>query len=189
MTYDDLKYIMPYASDQNIKLFLDPLNMACQEFNINTSARIRMFLANITVESGSLKYVKELDSGMAYEGRADLGNTSPGDGPLYKGRGLLQITGKYNYLQFGNVVGIDAVASPELLEQPLYASLSAAWFWSYRGLNALADQNNFFLVCARINGINSQTKAPNGYPERVRTYNLALSRNFDVDSQMALSTS
>jgi putative chitinase len=179
ITEQDLKTIMPFAKPDNILAFLTPLNLACHEYQINTDARIRMFLANVTVESGSLQYVKELDSGVAYEGRKDLGNTSPGDGPKYKGRGLLQITGKFNYDLCGKSLGLDLVSSPELLEQPIYAAESAGWFWSTKGLNDLADQGNFFQVCARINGINKTTKEPNGYPERVRAYNLALTRNFN----------
>lgn len=180
MTEEDLKFVMPYARDQDITSFLTPLILAFHEYNINTNARIRMFLANVAVESGSLRYVKEIASGINYEGRKDLGNTQPGDGPKYKGRGLLQITGRANYLQCSKALGVDVIQSPELLEQPIYAAESAGWFWQNHGLNDLADQNNFFLVCARINGINKVTKEPNGYPERVRTYNLALTREFTI---------
>jgi putative chitinase len=175
---EDLKVIMPYARESDIINFLTPLNLACSEYHINTDARIRMFLANVTVESGSLKYVKELSSGVAYEGRRDLGNTQPGDGPKYKGRGLLQVTGRANYTTCGKALGLDLLSHPELLEQPIYASESAGWFWESNGLNELADQSNFFQVCVRINGINTVTREPNGYPERVRTYNLALTRTF-----------
>jgi len=180
MTEQDLKTIMPFAKGDNILLFLTPLTLACHEYQINTSARLRMFLANITVESGSLQYVKELALGAEYEGRRDLGNTQPGDGVKYKGRGLIQITGRANYTQCGKALGVDLVKSPELLEQPIYAAESAAWFWQSRGLNELADQGNFFLVCSRINGINKTTKEPNGYPERVRAYNLALTREMAI---------
>ena len=183
ITEQDLKTIMPYATEDNILKFLTPLNLACHEYQINTPARLRMFLANITVESGSLKYVRELANGMAYEGRRDLGNTQAGDGPKYKGRGLIQITGRTNYTLCGTALGADLLASPELLEQPIYAAESAAWFWQGHGLNDVADQNNFFLTCARINGINKTTKEPNGYPERVRAYNLALTRNFDAEAK------
>lgn len=180
MTEDDLKTIMPYAQESDILTYLTPLTLACSEYQINTPNRLRMFLANITVESGSLKYVRELASGVSYEGRRDLGNTQPGDGPKFKGRGLLQITGRANYTACADALGVDLLDNPELLEQPIYAAESAGWFWQTHGLNELADQNNFFLVCARINGINPLTKEPNGYPERVRAYNLALTRTFDI---------
>lgn len=180
LTYDDLHTIMPYATDANIYTYLTPLNLALTAYDINTDNRIRMFLANVTVESGSLKYVRELATGAAYEGRTDLGNTQPGDGPRFKGRGLIQITGRANYAACGTALGIDLVASPELLEQPLFAAESAAWFWKTRGLNELADTGNFRLTCVRINGINRTTGDPNGYPERVRAYNLALSRTFPI---------
>lgn len=152
ITREILKHVMPYAKMTDIERFVHPLDMACVEFAINTPERMAAFLAQIAHESGSLRYVKEIASGGAYEGRADLGNTEPGDGIRYKGRGLIQITGRFNYEKCGEALGADLVSEPELLEDPDYASRSACWYWKSRGLNELADAGNFRKITVRING-------------------------------------
>ena len=96
MTPDQLRRIMPLAG-KRAPLYAVPLSDAMAEYGIDTPARQAGFLAQIAHESGSLVYVEEIASGAAYEGRADLGNTEPGDGERYKGRGILQITGRANY--------------------------------------------------------------------------------------------
>lgn len=131
------------------------------EFEIDNPERQAAFLAQIAHESGSLRYVRELASGEAYEGRADLGNTEPGDGQRYRGRGLIQITGRSNYQACGDALGVDLVGNPELLEGPDLACRSAAWFWKAKGLNELADNGDFKLITKRING------GYNGYEDRV----------------------
>lgn len=151
LTSEQLLAIMPEAKGRVAK-FIDPLNAAMAEFGINTPARMAAFLAQIGHESGRLVYVKELASGSAYEGRKDLGNTSPGDGVKYKGRGLIQITGKANYIALMMALGIDCVEKPEVVEQPVNACRSAAWFWKTRGLNELADKGDFLTITKRING-------------------------------------
>lgn len=151
LTKQQLSNIMPYAKGR-VDTFLDPLNAAMAEFQINTPGRASAFLAQIAHESGSLLYVKELASGSAYEGRADLGNTEPGDGIFFKGRGLIQITGRSNYRQCGEALSLDLLEHPELLEAPVNACRSAAWFWKSRGLNELADAGDFRAITRRING-------------------------------------
>ena len=152
--------IMPHAKSR-VQEFLEPLNAAMREFHINTPVRQAAFLAQIAHESGELRYVKELASGAAYEGRVSLGNTQPGDGMKFKGRGLIQITGRNNYYECGSVLGWDFITSPELLEQPVNACRSAAWFWASRGLNDLSDRGDFERITKRING------GLNGYQERL----------------------
>lgn len=151
VTADDLKRIMPHAGSRADK-FVDPLNSAMREFAIDTIMREVAFLAQIAHESGELRYVRELASGEAYEGRSDLGNTQPGDGVRFKGRGLIQITGRANYAACGTALGLDLLAHPELLEETVNACRSAAWFWQSRGLNELADKGDFKLITRRING-------------------------------------
>jgi putative chitinase len=85
-----------------------------------------------------------------YSGR--MGNTEDGDGAKYIGRGLIQLTGKDNYKAFGEAIGEDLVANPQLVEEPRYAALSAGWFWNKRGLNALADAMDIETLTKRING-------------------------------------
>lgn len=146
-----LQSIMPYAKTR-IPAFVAPLNAAMQEYHINNLERQAAFIAQIAHESGELRYVEEIASGTAYEGRKDLGNTIPGDGMRYKGRGLIQITGRNNYAECGKALGVDLITNPELLETNEMACRSAAWFWASRGLNDLADKGDFERITKRING-------------------------------------
>ena len=166
ISLEELTSIIPH-SHQRAEIFLEPLQAAMNEFEINTPQRQAAFLAQIAHESGSLRYVHELASGEAYEGRKDLGNDQPGDGIRYKGRGLIQITGKANYCACGDSLGVDLVGSPELLEGTDLACRSAAWFWQDRGLNELADKGDFKLITKRING------GYNGYQDRLAFYERA----------------
>lgn len=155
--------IMPLAG-RRATLFLAPLNAAMAEFDIDTPLRQASFLAQVGHESGQLRYVRELASGAAYEGRADLGNVITGDGVRFKGRGLLQVTGRANYAACGVALGLDLLAAPQLLEQTTAACRSAGWFWQSRGLNRLADAGDQERVTRRING------GLNGLAERLALY-------------------
>jgi len=159
ITLDQLRSVMP-NSGKRAEIFLEPLNRAMEEFEINTPVRQAAFLAQIAHESGSLRYVRELASGAAYDtGRLAerLGNTpeDDGDGERYRGRGLIQITGTANYSACSAALYGDSqhlLDHPELLELPDAAARSAAWFWKSRGLNELADAGDFLRVTKRING-------------------------------------
>lgn len=166
VTLDQLKEIMPLAGKRS-EVFCAPLNAAMVEFGINTPARQAAFLAQVAHESGQLRYVRELASGSAYEGRRDLGNTISGDGPRFRGRGLIQVTGRANYKACGDALGLDLLDTPELLEQPANASRSAAWFWKTHGLNELADAGDQVRVTRRING------GTNGLAERLAFFETA----------------
>lgn len=152
MTKEELKQCLPFAKDENIEKFFGPINATIEKYQINTPKRLAAFLAQLAHESGSFKYVREIASGEAYEGRKDLGNIQPGDGVKFKGRGLIQITGRTNYTKLGEAFKQDFITNPEKLEQPLFATLSAGWFWSMHGLNQLADKGDFILITKRING-------------------------------------
>ncbi len=138
------------CSKSNAEKFLQAINDTCVKFSIDTPARLLCFLAQVGHESGGLYYTEELASGKAYEGRKDLGNTQVGDGPKYKGRGLIQITGRANYAALSKDLGSDFVADPGLLggknvtactpEQLKNAALSAGWYWNKTKLNAYADK-------------------------------------------------
>ncbi|WP_310646839.1 glycoside hydrolase family 19 protein [Limnohabitans sp.] len=138
---------------------------AMAEFEINTPARTSMFLAQIGHESGGLVYTTELwgptPAQRGYEGRKDLGNTQPGDGLKYRGRGLIQITGRINYDHVGQAFLLDLLQNPSLLSAPALAARSAAWYWKEHGLNELADAGDFEHITRRING------GLNGYKERM----------------------
>lgn len=172
ITESELQKIYPLAGRGRIATFLQPLNAAMAEFDINTPARQASFLAQIGHESGQLQFVRELASGAAYDTgplAARLGNTpqADGDGQLYKGRGLIQITGRSNYTACGLALGLNLLASPELLEQPVHACRSAAWYWKTRGLNALADAGDQVAITRRVNG------GANGLAERLALFEVA----------------
>ena len=174
MTRDQLLVIMPDAG-RRADVFLDPLNAAMDEFEINTPARQAAFVAQIAHESGQLQWVKELwgptDEQRTYEPPGErareLGNTQPGDGFRYRGRGLIQITGRANYHACGRNLGVALEDEPELLAQPVLACRSAALFWKSHGLNELADSGDFMRITMRING------GLNGQASRVAFYERA----------------
>lgn len=121
--------------------------------DITTPLRAAHFLAQIGHESGAFRWLEELASGNAYEGRADLGNTQPGDGARFKGRGLIQLTGRANYAAFGKVVGMDLVGNPGLVaSDPSLAVRAATWFWTNKSLNVAADADDIERVTRRVNG-------------------------------------
>jgi putative chitinase len=148
------------------------LDGAMSRYDINTVKRQAAFLAQVGHESGRLRYVREIGS-QQYLDRYDtgklaarLGNTPDNDhdGARYCGRGLIQITGRENYLKCGEALGLDLIETPELLETPKYAALSAAWFWDSRHLNALADVGDMDRITRKING------GTNGLPDRLALY-------------------
>lgn len=151
------------------------INEAMAQFGIDTTLRAAMFLAQIGHESGGLHWVRELwgptPAQASYEGRADLGNTQPGDGYRYRGRGLIQITGRHNYGVMRDALrGVygygapDFEAYPQLLEEMTWAARSAGQFWAWKGLNTAADVGDIVRVTRRING------GLNGLPERQALY-------------------
>lgn len=162
LTLDQLKAAMPYADDR-AAIYLECLNTAMHEQGIDTLLRQACFLAQIAHESGSLRYTLEIGDGRAYEGRDDLGNTQPGDGPKYKGRGLIQITGRTNTEAVLTALGRN-VEDRQYLETPMGASRSAAWWWRTHGCNEIADQGNFGSLTKRING------GYNGIDDRIKHY-------------------
>lgn len=119
----------------------ESINATCPLYEIDTPQEYCHFLAQACHETDHFKTLREYASGRAYEGRVDLGNTRPGDGPRYKGRGIFQTTGRANYLQLGIKKGRRDlfINNPELLEQPEYAVWSACEYWQTRGLNDAAN--------------------------------------------------
>lgn len=140
------------------------LSKSMAEFGIHTPAQQAAFLAQIGHETMNLRYLYELwgptPAQVKYEGREDLGNTQPGDGKLFKGRGMFQLTGRANYAgfrdrmreRFPTMNVPDFVFSPDLLTQSFWASVSAAEFWFNRNLNSYADSGDFVGLTKRING-------------------------------------
>ncbi len=161
ITREQLLAIMPNVRIR-ADIFLPYLNKYMLKYGICTRLRVCHFLAQIAHESGELRYTKEIASGKEYEGRKDLGNVKPGDGVRYKGRGLIQITGRANYKQISDATGIDFIGHPDWMELPQWAVMSACWWWDNRGLNRLADKDALTLITQRING------GTNGLQDRLK---------------------
>lgn len=161
------------------ELFAGHLVEACGAYAISaTPERLAAFLAQIGHESAGLRYVAEVwgptTAQQRYEGRKDLGNTQSGDGSRYRGRGLIQTTGRANYAavrdRLRRRLGPDVPdfeAEPDLLEHLRWAVWSAADYWDWRGLNALADAGHFEQITRRING------GLNGQPDRLARWKRA----------------
>ena len=161
--------------------WLDPLNETFAKYDISNPKRQAAFIGQCAHESGNFKTLEEnlyystnglmrtwpsrfptLDvaekyannpeaiANKVYSGR--LGNTEEGDGWKYHGRGLIQLTGKENYVNCGSGLGVDLVGNPNWLVDPKYAALSAGWFWNKKGLNSLADVQDYETMTKRING-------------------------------------
>lgn len=151
-----LKIAGTHELEDRIRAFTPGVNATFAKFQINTPLRMAHFLAQVMHESGGFRYLREIwgptDWQIAYEGREDLGNTQPGDGERFMGRGLIQLTGRANYAEFSDAVGMDFVSHPELVEQPPYAVLVAGWYWDSRNINGPADRDDLEEVTYRING-------------------------------------
>lgn len=162
--------------------WLDALNNALIRWEISTPARVTMFLAQCAHESGGFKhlvenlhysaaallatwprrftpdeavamaYDEQRIGNRAYASRMGNGPEASGDGYRYRGRGIIQLTGRDNYARAGAAIGLDFVAQPELLETPDWAASSAGWFWATNGCNALADAGDYLAITKRING-------------------------------------
>jgi putative chitinase len=161
--------------------WLAPLEETFAKYDISTPVRQACFMGQCAHESGNFKTLQEnlnysaeglmktwpsrfptLEyanqyarqpakiAGKVYNGR--LGNTSEEEAAKYLGRGLIQLTGKENYVNCGSGIGVDLLSNPNLLSDPKYAALSAGWFWRKRDLNSLADSGDIETMTKRING-------------------------------------
>lgn len=158
--------IAPGVSNPGV--FLPLLNKYMPEYGINGKLRQSAFLAQILHETGSFRWLHELASGKAYEGRKDLGNTKKGDGKRYKGCGCIMITGRANYFKYGRLMGIDLIKFPKKLEEPENAVWSACIYWNEMNLNVYADKGDMKTITKRING------GLNGYDDRMEFYKRAM---------------
>jgi putative chitinase len=161
--------------------WLEPLNDTFEKYQINTPKRQACFIGQTMHESGAYKFLREnlnysakalmntwpsrfpdMDTAEKYERNPEkiankvyggrMGNTEEGDGAKYIGRGLIQLTGKENYKNCSDAIGVDLVANPDLLSDPQYAALSAGWFWNKRNLNASSDLMDIVGMTKKING-------------------------------------
>jgi len=175
ITDADLHQIMPNLPEAKRQTYRPFLVQAMINCEISAPLRAAAFLAQIAHESAELRFMQELWGPTAqqkkYEPPSDvataLGNTQPGDGFRYRGRGPIQITGRANYKKYGDLLGVDLVGNPDLAAQPEYAFQTAGLFWKMKGLNELADVQDFTTITKRING------GLSGLAERKRYYETA----------------
>ena len=166
ITEEQLKKIYTNCKPDKLKLYCEAFNKVWAQFGIDSPIRIAAFLGQVGVESGELKYDKELPSkynkkdpkdaneptGTLYEGKKNLGNTQAGDGPKFIGRGVLQLTGRANYADYSKKLGIDLIANPELAATPEVSVKIACQYFKDRKLLDYADQGKIDEVTKRVNG-------------------------------------
>ena len=160
ITMVQLRSLFPLAP--RLEQFLDPINEVMTRYQISTRLRMAHFLGQVGHETGGLRWLEEIwgptPAQRGYEGRRDLGNTQPGDGYRFRGRGLFQLTGRTNYERFARAVGQPQIVdNPDLVATPYWATHSAGWFWHVgnrtgRSLNELADRDDLRGITLIING-------------------------------------
>lgn len=163
---------------------LPAVKQALLQSDCTTLNRVAMWMAQIGHESGGLRWMEELADGSAYEGRSDLGNTQPGDGARYKGRGPIQITGRTNYAKLSEWAYSKQlvptvtffVDEPEKLASDKYGFLGAVWYWTVArpAINGMCDRADLEAVTRAING------GLNGIEDRRSRWSNALSLGFDA---------
>ena len=163
----------PWFEGCGLQRVTDLLNRYAAEFGINTPLRWAHYLAQVAHESAQFRYTKELASGAAYDtGRLarQLGNTPErdGDGQRFKGRGLIQLTGRANYEAYKKFCGYDVMVNPDLLSKPVGAIRSSMWFWRNRDLNTLADRDSLREITRRVNGGYNGLEERRGYLARAK---------------------
>ena len=198
-TIDQLKEIFHGAKEENLDKFCDALNEAMNEFEINTPHREAMFLAQCGHESGMFsavsenlnykaetltkvfpKYFRDVNpddfakqpekiANRVYASRMGNGDEESGDGFRFRGRGLIQLTGKSNYTRCGEALGKDLTTDSDYLSTPEGAARSAAWFFQENGCNETADGDDVIKTTKIING------GTIGLEERTELYNKAKS--------------
>ncbi len=157
-TLDSLRKLSPNGKASVINAIAPFIDKYAGQYEVNTDLRKKHFLSQAAHETDGFNTLREYASGAAYEGRIDLGNTQPGEGKKFRGRGIFQTTGRNNYERASMKIFGDKrlLTNPELLEQPEYAVKSAFIFWNDKKLNTLADQGDtpaiIKAITKKING-------------------------------------
>lgn len=180
ISFAELKRIVPRCPVLRLQVLHPPLVAALEEFEITTPQRMSAFLAQCAHESAEFRHFEEIwiptHWQRAYEGSIRLGNTKPGDGERFKGRGPIQITGRARYTVAGAALGVDLPADPKRASDPDVAWRIAGWFWRdfrefrrgqlWKGnLNELADAGDFDGITRGING-----SGMNGHAHRLELW-------------------
>ncbi len=175
LTEDQLRRIVPAMRADRVTAYLPHLNAAMAEFEIDSALRTAAFIAQLAHESGAFRWMKEIwgpnDAQRRYEPpgslAAKLGNTQPGDGARFMGRGPIQLTGRSNYQRAGAALGLDLVGDPERAAEPEVGFRIAGLFWKSRRINVPADAGDIVEVTRLVNG------GRNGLAERTDYYERA----------------
>ncbi|MGE0104122.1 MAG: glycoside hydrolase family 19 protein [Blastocatellales bacterium] len=175
LSESQLRQIMPKLQAGSASMYLPFLNRVMQIYRIDSPLRASAFLAQLAHESGELRYWEEIwgptPQQMRYEPPSDLaarlGNTQPGDGYRFRGRGPIQITGRFNYRKYGNLLGVDIESNPDLASTTQIGFSIAGIYWQNNGLNELADAQDFVAITRKING------GLNGLESRLKYYERA----------------
>jgi putative chitinase len=177
ITLDQLAAIAGRAANENMRSVLLGLDRRGRDAGLDLPHRLAHFIGQLAHESGAFAHDREVwgptPAQRRYEGRRDLGNTQPGDGSRFRGRGPIQVTGRANYLQFTawarrfDPKAPDFTATPDALNTDPWEGLSPIWYWETRGLNSYADRNDPEMLTRRING------GLNGYADRLERYTRA----------------
>lgn len=166
--------ISPKRASALYPYFLSSLTVA----DITTCNRLAAFVAQVGHESVGLLFFEELSDGLDYEFNGDLGNTEPGDGPRFKGRGPLQLTGRDNYGRAGASLGRTFLTEPEQVGMPSGGFDAAAWYWKTNVKNSDADEateSGLDRITVAINGCGGNISGCNGVDDRRNRWRLARS--------------
>lgn len=198
-TEENIKEIFPNAKDEIVEALILSQDMLAEKYGIDTPLRMAHFLGQTALESGGFrlieenlnysadrlmavfpKYFRNIDArsyhrqpekiaNHVYANRMGNGDESTGDGYMFRGRGLIQLTGRNNYTSFAEDNGISVEEAAEFLTSPAGAIESAGWFWAKNDLNDLADADDIKAVTKRINGghhgLAERTKYTNYFKE------------------------
>ena len=165
ITASNIRTLSPTAAARIVAGIVDNQDAIAQG-GIDTPLRLCHFMAQLAHESAHFTVTREFASGAAYEGRKDLGNTRPGDGTRYRGRGLIQTTGRTNYreatvdIQKMNPAAPNFEVDPVELEEFPWALLAGISYWRRKNINAAADRDDVEAVTTKVNG------GTNGLSER-----------------------
>ena len=156
MTFEEWKAVIlkvePRGKAWIVDGLADQMELLATKFWIDTPLRQQHFLAQCAHESDHFQTTREYASGKAYEGRKDLGNTHKGDGERFRGRGLIQLTGRYNYEAASKALGEPYVDDPPLVERFPAAAIVSGWFWAKNDINKHADRDDVRAVTKVVNG-------------------------------------
>ena len=150
-----LKRLVPSGKAAIMAPIAESFDRLAARYDITTRLRLCHFLAQAAHESDGFRTLTEYGGPTyfkRYDGRRDLGNTLPGDGARYHGRGIFQLTGRFNYRRFGALIGIDLEAEPERAMEPAISLSIAFAYWREREINAAADADDVARVTKLING-------------------------------------